>query len=287
MRPHALLAPAALALLLSSAAAQAEEAAPAGTAAAPAAAPRPPALENASLPRLTVDLPLHASITGGALLAELGLVLLEEQLVPSACRWCEPPQLDRWGRQQLKWSDTEAAANASNVTMLAVPAGAALALGLGALDGPRGRREALEDLVVLTEAVSVTMLTTQVAKYAAARERPYAWASGGSVAPDGRESFWSGHTSFTFSVAAAYTQIARLRGRPGWRWQSALLFAGAAATGWLRLAGDRHWLTDVGVGAVTGTAVGLVVPLLAFHEEGAKAPAVALVPAPGGFGLVF
>ena len=38
---------------------------------------------------------------------------------------------------------------------------------------------------------------------------------------------------------------------------------------------------------VTGTAIGLVVPLLAFREEGAKAPALALVPAPGGFGLIF
>lgn len=296
MRVHALLTPAALALLLHAAPARAEEAAPPITPVVqPPAPPEAPAaaglaaepLRNASLPRLTLDVPRHALITSGALLLTLGLKLGEERLVPSTCRWCEPTQLDRWGRQALRWSDPEAAATASDLLVLAVPVGAGVLVGLRALEGPAGQREALEDVVVIAEAVSLTTLATMGVKIATARERPYAWAAGGSVAADGRESFWSGHTCTVFTVAAAYTQVARLRGRSGWQWQSALLFAGAAATGWLRVAADRHWLTDAGVGALVGTAAGLMVPLLAFREEGAEAPALALVPAPGGFGLIF
>jgi membrane-associated phospholipid phosphatase len=41
---------------------------------------------------------------------------------------------------------------------------------------------------------------------------------------------------------------------------------GALATGtaYLRIAADRHWLSDVIVGMLTGVAVGIAVPLL-FH----------------------
>ena len=105
MRVHALLTPAALALLLHAAHARAEEAAPPipPPVVQPPVAPEAPAaaglaaepLRNASLPRLTLDVPRHALITSGALLLTLGLKLGEERLVPSTCRWCEPGQLDR------------------------------------------------------------------------------------------------------------------------------------------------------------------------------------------------
>ena len=99
-------------------------------------------------------------------------------------------------------------------------------------------------------------------------------------------SFWGGHSMLAFSVAAASTQVARLRGRPGWRWLAAVTFAGAAATAWLRVAADRHWLTDVVVGAGVGTAVGLGVPRLVLRPAGGRST-VTLVPAPGGLALVF
>jgi membrane-associated phospholipid phosphatase len=100
-------------------------------------------------------------------------------------------------------------------------------------------------------------------------------------------SFWGGHSAFLFSVAAGATQVARLRGRTGWKWLALASFAGAAATGWLRVAADRHWATDVLAGAAVGTAVGLSVPLLVMHPAGERGTAVMLVPAPGGLALVF
>ena len=219
-----------------------------------------------------------------------GLSQLEaKRLAPSHCRWCEPPQVDRWARRELRWSDKKTADTASNVLVVALPAGLALTLGLSARpDGARGR-EVAEDLLVLTEAASAAVLLSQAAKFATARLRPEPWSrsGGGDTNAGNRMSFWAGHSAFAFSLAASATQVARLRGLTGWKWLAVASFAGAAATGWLRIAGDRHWLTDVVVGAGVGTAVGLAVPPLVLRPAGERKSAVTLVPAPGGLALLF
>jgi membrane-associated phospholipid phosphatase len=271
-----------LASLALPATARAEEA-PARAPAEADAVP-PPAVALAT-PSLTVDLGTAAAVTG----AELGLIGLslsfKDQLVASTCRWCEPPQLDRWARDELRWSDTRAASTGSDALQLLVPAGAAASLWIQA--APHGGREVAEDLVVLAESASTAILLTEVAKYAASRLRPDAWARGTTESPDDELSFWSGHTSLAFGAAAAATQIARLRGRPGWRWLGVAAFGAAALTGYLRIAADRHWLTDVVTGAAVGTATGLVVPLLAYQPADGRRPAVMLAPAPGGLAVIF
>jgi membrane-associated phospholipid phosphatase len=253
---------------------------------APASAqPQAPLPEPGGPARLTVDLRLAATVTG----VELGLTGLslafKDQLVPPSCRWCEPTPFDEWARGALVWSDTQAANTASDALQLLIPAGAAATLWIQA--APHGQREVAEDLLVLAESMSTGILVTQGVKYAVARLRPDAWARGTIESPDDVLSFWSGHTSFAFTTAAAATQIARLRGRPGWKWLAVATFSAAALTGYLRVAADRHWATDVISGAVMGTATGLVIPLLAFQPADARRPAVTLAPAPGGLALVF
>jgi membrane-associated phospholipid phosphatase len=210
-----------------------------------------------------------------------------KRLAAPSCRWCEPPKFDQWVRQELRWTDTKAAGNISNVLVFAIPAGAALTLGLAARADGAGSREVAEDLLVLTEAASVTVLLTQVSKFATARLRPDAWGAGGGGTTDSRMSFWAGHTAFSFSVAAGATQVARLRGRTGWKWLALATFGGAAAMGWLRISADRHWATDVVAGAAVGTAAGLAVPLLVMRPADERGTAVTLVPAPGGLALLF
>jgi membrane-associated phospholipid phosphatase len=247
------------------------------------AAPTAPATSGP--PRLTVELGTAAAVTGTEL-ALIGLsVAFKDQLVASSCRWCQPPQLDLWARGELRWNDTQAASTASDVLQLLIPAGAAATLWVQA--APHGNREVVEDLLVFTESVSTTILLTQGAKYAVLRLRPDAWARGTVESPDDKLSFWSGHTGFAFGAAAAATQIARLRGRSGWKWLAAASFGAAAVTGYLRVAADRHWLTDVAAGAVAGTATGLVVPLLVFQPADGRKPAVSLAPAPGGLAVIF
>ena len=245
----------------------------------------PPAPTTAGPPRLTVELGTAAAVTG-AELALIGLsVAFQDQLVASSCRWCQPPQLDLWARGALRWNDTQAASTASTTLQLLIPAGAAATLWVQA--APHGNREVVEDLLVFAEAASTTILLTQGAKYAVARLRPDAWARGTVESADDKLSFWSGHTGFAFGAAAAATQIARLRGRSGWKWLAAASFGAAAVTGYLRVAADRHWLTDVAAAAVAGTATGLVVPLLVFQPADGRKPAVSLAPAPGGLAVIF
>jgi membrane-associated phospholipid phosphatase len=236
-------------------------------------------------PRLTVDLATAGVVTG----VELGLIGLslafKNQLTTTTCRWCEPPQFDRWVRDELRWGNTQAASRGSDAMQLLVPLAAVSTLWIQA--APHGNREVVEDLVVLTESVSTGILATQVVKYAVGRLRPDAWARGTIQSPDDCLSFWSGHASFAFSTAAAATQIARLRGRPGWKWLGLATFSAAALTGYLRIAADRHWTTDVLASAVVGTTTGLVVPLLAFQPADARRSPVTLAPAPGGLALVF
>jgi polar amino acid transport system permease protein len=57
-------------------------------------------------------------------------------------------------------------------------------------------------------------------------------------------------------------------------------FPAAAATGYFRMAADKHWLTDVLTGAMTGTAVGFAVPWL--HRTRPGATLLTLSPRPGG-----
>ncbi len=261
-------------------------AAPIGSAALEAA-PDPAGPPDPAGAALTLDVPAAAATTGGLLLLS-GLATLEKtRLVPATCRWCSPGPLDRLARGQLRWRNPGRAASASDALVVLVPAGAAVALGWSALQAGGGWREAGEDLLTVAEAVAVATALTEVAKYGAGRLRPYAWADGAPPSADARLSFWSGHASLAFSVAAATLQVARLRGRPAWRWIGLASFAGAAAVAWLRVAGDRHWVTDVAAGAAVGTAAGLGVPLLVLHPAGGRAPPVTLVPAPGGLALLF
>ena len=82
-------------------------------------------------------------------------------------------------------------------------------------------------------------LVTTSTKVIAQRERP-----GG-----GPHSFPSGHTS------AAFVSASVLQAHLGWK-TGAPAYALASYIGWTRLRDDRHWLTDVIVGAAIGTAVG-------------------------------
>jgi membrane-associated phospholipid phosphatase len=280
----------ALALLLVAGAAPAgaEEPVPAhdpgATEPAATTAPVPP---PPARPRLTIDMSTNAWVTGGLLAFTGATQYYADELSRSACQWCTPGPFDVNARSRLVWGDIASAGTASDVTMVALPVADALALFFMARADKAGGREVTEDLLVFTEGVAVATALMQVAKFSTLRLRPDSWAAGGGTSSGSRMSFWAGHASSAFAMAAGATQVARMRGRAGWGWLAAASFAGAATVGYLRIAADRHWTTDVMVGAVVGTASGLVVPLLVFHQADERKPAVTLVPAPGGLALIF
>jgi membrane-associated phospholipid phosphatase len=201
------------------------------------------------------------------------------------CRWCSTNPLDHWARTELRWSDPSSAGRASDVLQLVVDLGCGTAVAWSAATAGTSRWEIVEDLVAFGEALLATEALTAAAKTATARLRPDAWATGGATTSTDVHSFFSGHTSIAFASASAATQITRLRGRPAWRWIAVFGFVGASATGWLRIASDEHWLTDVLAGAAVGTAVGVTVPLLVLRPAPAQPVTFTLAPAPGGLAV--
>jgi len=78
------------------------------------------------------------------------------------------------------------------------------------------------------------------------------------------------YASAAFAVATSFATCASLRGdRDAWvAWATGLPLA--AVTGYLRIAADRHYLSDVLAGAGAGTLFGILVPRL-LHSPGSLA----------------
>jgi PAP2 superfamily len=236
-------------------------------------------------PKLEVSKKGAAIVTGTALVLWGAAALQRATDDVTGCRWCEPGQFDRWARDELRWSDTGAAGVASHVGLSLAVAGSAAAVAWQA-SREGDRREVIEDVFVVLASYAVTSGVTQIVQYATARTRPYAWASGAPTAGRDLRAFFSGHTSGAFAAVAAATQVSRLRGRRGTVWVAAAGFAVAAATGWLRIAADQHWTTDVFAGAAAGTAIGWAVPTFSLRPV-ARGSAAKILPAPGGIAIVF
>lgn len=127
-------------------------------------------------------------------------------------------------------------------------------LALWRVDG-LGRWLARDALRVL-RAVAVTGALNQVIKFAAPRERPFAAGTSEALGKDRYGSFFSNHTSAMAAMASATARLAARRDASGW--VIAPLFALALFVGYLRVAADQHYLTDVLAGAAFGTGVGVV-----------------------------
>lgn len=164
-------------------------------------------------------------------------------------------RLDRGGRRLLRWSAPERADRLSDLLAF----GAAPAICAWAL---RRREESLVQVVTrdgfaVTEAAVIAGLVNQVAKQVAMRERPYADGVRRKVPlVDRFGSFFSGHTS-SVAVICAATAFRRLRqGIPSQKlWVLPLL---PLLTAYLRVAADKHYLTDV----LSGLGVGLFIGFL-------------------------
>lgn len=244
------------------------------------------------------DVAIDAAVAVTATALVVGSELGKADLSPDRCRWCDRDAQgqddldapDRAARSALRWDDTRLAARISDgLGFVGAPLTAFGTLFVAAShDG--GRKGYALDALLLYETVAIAAVTNQIVKFTVARERPFAHARGNSPEPrtarkaDENLSFYSGHTSLTFTLAAAAGTLAHLR---GYRlaplvWAAGLPIAGTA--GYLRIAADKHYLSDVLVGAVVGTAIGILVPI-AFHgrrDEASGSIAPGTVAAPLG-----
>jgi membrane-associated phospholipid phosphatase len=196
-------------------------------------------------------------------------------LRPAECRWCAHNSLDDSVKDALVWDKITRATRLSDTTAFVLsPLNAIGTVAVLALRDGRGDNYAVDAMIVL-ESAAITSDITQIVKWIAARERP---------AQQDNMSFFSGHTSVAFSLAVSGGMVATLRGYRGDKIVWGIGLAGATTTAYLRIAGDKHYFTDVLTGALVGSAVGVLVPYL-HRGHRIDGPPGRLLPAPSVEGL--
>lgn len=224
-------------------------------------------------------------------------------LAPRTCLLCDrDPEgveqlnaFDLWGRGG-RWPSLEAqhtADTVSNVIGFALLPAAVIGIDVALARGSGSTRYAMEDLVLVLKTAAGALVLNQAVKFLAGRERPFVHVLTSQERPntdnplDNNVSFFSGHATFAFAATVAASTLAELRGYPGRTWMWAVGLPLAAATAYLRVAADKHYLSDVLLGAAVGTAFGLGVPLLLHPREGRAEGALEInaAPTPGGLSL--
>ncbi len=239
---------------------------------------------------LRVDGPVTAALGAWWVLSE---AVFKKQLAPATCRWCARNGLDDAVRVlRASPQDVKAVRITSDLFGIAgVPLTMLAADALFTWRGDGTWRDALVDALLIVEAMVASQALNQAVKFAAGRERPFvAQLSPAEKAltdepADNDLSFFSGHTSYAFSLVAATATVLRARGYRHW-W--AVLVAGAplaVTTAVLRIVGDKHYFTDVVTGAAIGTLFGVGIPAL-FHRPVQAGPVTAELSAgPSGFAV--
>jgi len=167
----------------------------------------------------------------------------------------------------------------------------------------RGSQDvALQMALIDAEAFAITGALEGTTNFFAGRARPYAADCGSGVPKNTTDcssntlyrSFFSGHSAVSFTAAGlicAHHEALHLFESPADHVACATGLLAAATIGTLRIVGDAHYFSDVFVGAVVGTAVGLGVPLLhhykrADEDSTSSGFALKLVPGLGGAQLM-
>ncbi|MBE7454612.1 MAG: phosphatase PAP2 family protein [Kofleriaceae bacterium] len=248
------------------------------SAAAQVAGARPArADDTVAAPDRRLHVPLTLALGGIYLLAEAPF---KGPLSKDTCRWCGPILVDDAVRDALLWGDRHLAHDLSNWSgFVTAPLFALGGIGLAAhLDDRRGNW--FDDGLVIAEAAAIAGVTNFVIKAAVARERPFVHQLAPEDKPrtdrpqDNNQSFYSGHATLTMSLAVSAGTVASMR---GYRWAPALWGGGVGlslATGYLRIAADKHWTTDVVTGWVLGAAIGYAVPRF-LHRRGTEVAPIA------------
>ena len=143
-----------------------------------------------------------------------------------------------------------------------------------------GLKAFITDVTMFIEAEILISGLTQCAKGISQRYRPYAYNENLSVekrsSKHASQSFWSGHTSTAYMMAAFTGYVYQNRNpeshliKPVWITGITL----ATATGILRISSGNHFPSDVIVGAVAGSLVGWIVPRI--HRE--RSHSLSIVP---------
>jgi len=169
----------------------------------------------------------------------------------------------------------------------------------------RGSRESAQEMALIDlETFAISGALQGATNVFVSRERPYGRDCGSAELPSNAidctnsihyRSFFSGHSSFSFTGAALICMHHfenDLLGAPWDALSCAGGYAVAATTATFRVVSDVHYPSDVLTGALVGSLVGYGVPLLHYHHRRADTSTTQaglqlhLVPSPGGIGVL-
>lgn len=214
-------------------------------------------------PNRKLHVPLTLGLGAAYFLAEAPF---KAPLSRDTCRWCGPVGFDDGVRSGLVWDDTDRAAAISDAAgFVTAPLFALAGVGLVAHLDDR-RASWFDDGLIIAESAAVAGIFNYVIKASVARERPFVHQlppdqkAGTEHPQDNNQSFYSGHSTLTMSLAVSAGTVASLR---GYR-HAGVLYGGGIAlsltTGYLRIAADKHWSSDILTGWLIGAAIGYAVP---------------------------
>ncbi len=163
---------------------------------------------------------------------------------------------------------------------------------------------AMQMALIDAEALAISAAVQGATTFLAGRERPYVAGCGTepkSTAIDcntnsEHRSFFSGHSALSFTsaglICAHHLRLELFESAADVvTCVSGFVAAGTVAS--LRMVGDMHYASDVIVGALVGTTIGLGIPLLHHYRRGADStsgkangPTMSLAPGPTGVQLV-
>jgi membrane-associated phospholipid phosphatase len=138
------------------------------------------------------------------------------------------------------------------------------------------------------EALAVSGQVTSLLKGAFGRSRPYAsngnasdFDFAGGFSSSTRRSFPSGHTSMAFTFASVVAEETSHRWPRAHRVVAPISYAAATGVGLARMYKDKHWASDVALGAAIGTLSGKLVVRYAHGRPGNLIDRIALRPVRG------
>ena len=221
--------------------------------------------------------------------------LLKDDLVPEEARWTKTNFIDDAVRDTVQWNSahTRDANMISNLVLGAIPVAGFAALlftdgsGLSSPTTSRAKQAGIGGLIML-ESASVAMLANQIVKFIALRKRPYTRnPSYDEKASDDHLSFYSGHTTTAFALAVSGAMLYDMKGgnHPGAVWTAALVLA--SGVGYLRISADKHYFSDVLVGALLGAAAGYLVPKLLHQKDKEHTVNYTVMPVPSSDAWIF
>lgn len=225
---------------------------------------------------------LHMGVTAGLGLAYLSEVtVLKSTLTAEKCRWCNPGGIDNSFHRAFVWSNPSQADTYSSIdAYIIAPLVGATLLYFSDKDASWGRL--LDDTIPVAEGIAVAQFIVSGLKFATARTRPYEYYGSENYGHtlETRLSFPSGHASFGFAMTTGAAMVCHWRHywTEPYVWASGITLS--LSVEYLRIAADKHWMTDVVVGGLIGVGSGIAIPTLLRQK------AIAIVPVPNGAAVV-